>query len=94
MLKTIKKLYFIVDFFNILFYFEKLELDDKGNVNAVVTKSFDKTEMCHFQPHLFKTYGPYFNTNLFCAMYNSGRTSEQTKEFFLDLPIDLYNLIE
>lgn len=78
----------------ILFYFEKLETDEKGNVNAVVAKSFDKTEVCHFQPHLINDYGPYYNTNLFCCLYNTGRSSDKAREFFLDLPIDLYNLIE
>lgn len=79
----------------ILFYFDKLETDEKGNVNAIVTKSFDKTEVCHFQPYLCNDYGPYFNTNLYCCLYNTGRAgSEKAQNFFLELPIDLYNLIE
>lgn len=79
----------------IVFYFDKLETDESGNINAVVTKSFDKSDVCHFQPHLFKNYGPYFNTQLFCCFYNTGRTKDTTShEFFLDLPIELYNLIE
>lgn len=79
----------------ILFYFEKLETDEKGNINAVVTKSFDKTEICHFQPLLCKDYGPYFKTNLYCCLYNTGRSGSDTaKNYFLDLPINLYNLIE
>lgn len=79
----------------ILFYFEKLDVDEKGNVNAVLTKSFDKTEICHFQPFLCKEYGPYYDTNLYCCMYNTGRAgSDKALNFFLDLPIDLYNLIE
>lgn len=79
----------------IVFYFDKLETDEAGNINAVVTKSFDKSDVCYFQPHLFKNYGPYFNTQLFCCFYNTGRTKDTTShEFFLDLPIQLYNLIE
>lgn len=79
----------------LVFYFEKIDTDENGNVNAVVAKSFDKTEICHFQPYLCNKYGPYWKTNLYCCLYNTGRTASQAAQnFFLDLPIDLYNLIE
>ncbi|CAF0991320.1 unnamed protein product [Brachionus calyciflorus] len=79
----------------LVFYFEKLDLDENGNINLVETSSFDKTEKCFFSPFLCKDYGPYFKTNLLCSFYNVGRSKNQeAQNFFLDLPIDLYNLIE
>lgn len=98
--KKYNKLTYEVDSMNsttLVFYFEKLELDEKTGdaVNAVVARSFDKSELCHFQPFVCQEYGPYFNTNLYTCMYNIGRSKEMGAQiFFLDLPIDLYNLIE
>lgn len=79
----------------LVFYFENLELDEKGNINIIKASSFDKTEKCFFTPFLCKDYGPYFKSNLFCSYYNIGRSKDkEAMNFFLDLPIDLYNLIE
>lgn len=79
----------------LVFYFESLDADENNNINCVSAKSFDKSELCHFQPHLCKDYGPYFRTTLYCCMYNQGRKKSSTAEyFFLDLPVKLYNLID
>ncbi|RNA37025.1 hypothetical protein BpHYR1_033610 [Brachionus plicatilis] len=79
----------------LVFYFEKLELDEKGNINILVATSFDKTEKCYFTPFLCNDYGPYYKANLLCSYYNIGRSKDkEALNFFLDLPIDLYNLIE
>lgn len=80
---------------NLLFYFDSLDMDENGNINAVVTTTFDRSESCHFQPYLCKEYGPYYKTTLFTCLYNTGRKNNpEALNFFLDLPIDLYNLIE
>ena len=79
------------------FYFSHVENDENGNIVAIVATSFDKSENCHFTPQLCKDYGPYFNTTMFCTFYNVGRKKAEESEaedFFLDLPIDLYNLID
>lgn len=79
----------------LVFYFDGLELDENGNINGVLATAFDKTEECHFTPYLCKEYGPYFKTNLLCCLYNVGRGKDsEAANFFLDLPIDLYNLID
>ena len=79
----------------LVFYFEKLDVDENGNINAVIVKTFDKTETCHFHPFLCNHYGPYYKTTLFCTLYNVGRTTDSlAQSFFLDLPVDLYNEIE
>ena len=79
----------------LLFYFDGLELDEHGNINAVKATTFDKTETCHFHPYLCRQYGPYYKTMLLCCLYNVGRKSDSMAEnFFLDLPVDLYNQID
>lgn len=79
----------------LVFYLDNLELDEKGNINIVVATSFDRTEKCYFTPFLCKDYGPYYRTNLLCSYYNIGRSKDKEAiNFFLDLTIDLYNLIE
>ena len=81
---------------NIVFYFDSLELDEQtGAINSIVTHTFDKSQKCHFHPHAYKKYGPYFNTTLFTCLYNVGRKSDSVaQEFFLDLPLNLYYLLE
>ena len=79
------------------FYFESLECDEEGNINSIVTSTFDRSQKCHFHPHLYKRYGPYQNTTLFTTLYNVGRKGAaegQAEEFFIDLPVELYNLID
>ena len=79
----------------LLFYFDGLELDENGNINAVMAHTFDKTETCYFSPYFCKKYGPYYRTTLFCCLYNVGRKEDSMPEnFFLDLPVDLYNQID
>lgn len=79
----------------LVFYLDNLELDEKGNINIVVATSFDKTEKCYFTPFVCQDYGPYYRSNLLCSYYNIGRSKDKEGiNFFLDLPIDLYNLIE
>jgi len=80
----------------LLFYFDHLEQDECGNINSVVATTFDQSESCHFIPEICNQYGPYVNTTLFTCLYNVGRTSSNNNpdKFFLDLPIELYNLIE
>jgi hypothetical protein len=79
----------------LVFYFDKLDLDENGNINAVVVKTFDKTETCHFHPFLCNHYGPYYKTTLLCTLYNVGRGKESSAQsFFLDLPVGLYNEID
>ena len=78
------------------FYFESLECDEAGNINSVVTSTFDHSQKWHFHPHLYKRYGPYQHTTLFTALYSVGRKAAETvtEEFFIDLPVELYNQID
>jgi len=52
----------------LVFFFEALDCDENGNINAVIAKSFDKAEICYFVPHLCKQYGPYYQTKLYCSI--------------------------
>lgn len=80
---------------SLIFYFDHLESDESGNINAIVATSFDKSQSCHFQPFICKDYGPYYRTTLYTSYYNIGRgKNPEAEHFFLDLPIDLYNLID
>jgi hypothetical protein len=80
----------------LVFYFDSLEIDDDGHINCVDMLSFDKSEKCRFYPFLYKRYGQYYNITLFTTLYNVGRetTASRAEEFFLDLPVDLYNMID
>jgi hypothetical protein len=91
----------------ILFYFDSLECDETtGSINFVIVNTFDKTQKCYFYPHLCQNYGPYYKTQLYCTHYITGRTKKRNNKknldeqnddselFFLDLPIELYNLID
>jgi hypothetical protein len=79
----------------LMFYFERLDLDENQNINTVIVRTFDHSELCHFIPTLFNEYGLYYKTFLFTCLYNIGRKTHSLAEnFFLDLPIHLYNKIE
>ncbi len=76
------------------FYFDSLELDDLGNLTAVIASSYDRKHTYFFESFICSTYGPFFSTNLLTCMYDVGRTNSKEQMFFLDLPVDLYNLLE
>lgn len=76
------------------FFFDSLELDDNGKLSAVITCSHDRLHTYYFEPYLCDKYGPFYSTTLFTCMYNVGRTNSVEQMFFLDLPLDLYNLLE
>ena len=76
------------------FYFEALECDEEGNINAVVASSFDRTQNYYFMPFLCENYGPFYMTTLYASLYNVGRKDSQESMFFLDLPVALYNLLD
>lgn len=76
------------------FYFDSLELDESGRISAVVTSSYDRAHTYFFEPFLCESYGPYFNTTLFTCMYDVGRKNSVEQMFFLDLPVELYSLLE
>ena len=78
----------------LMFYFERLDLDENENINAVVVRTFDNSELCHFTPNLINEYGIYYKAMLFTCIYNIGRTNSSSQNFFLDLPIYLYNKID
>ena len=76
------------------FYFEALECDEEGNINAVVASSFDRSQNYYFMPFLCENYGPFYMTTLYASLYNVGRKDSQENMFFLDLPVALYNLLD
>ena len=77
------------------FHFDKVDVDENGNIQAIVAETFDRSETCHFQPTLCKNYGPYHKTLLFTCVCTISRKSIQGPVvLFLDLPLELYNLIE
>jgi len=78
----------------LMFHFDKIEMDKDLNINVVHMLSADRTEKCQFTPFKCKNYGPYYDTTLFTSLYLVGRLKMTTEHFFLDLPVDLYNLIE
>ncbi len=76
------------------FYFDSIELDDAGSLTAVIASSFDRRYTYFFEPFLCESYGPLFATNLLTCLYDVGRVNSREQMFFLDLPVELYNLLE
>jgi hypothetical protein len=79
----------------LMFYFERLDLDENENINTVVVRTFDRSELCYFTPTVYNEYGLYYKTMLFTCFYNTGRINNSSSQnFFLDLPVYLYNKID
>lgn len=76
------------------FQFDSLELDDNGQISAVIMTSYDRMHTYYFDPFVCDKYGPFFTTTLYTCMYNVGRSNSVDQQFFLDLPLELYNLLE
>ena len=80
---------------SLVFYFDSIDIDQNGNINAVVAYSFDKSIRYYFTPFLCDSYGPFYKITLLTCMYNVGRSNNEiTQHFFLDLPVHLYNILD
>ncbi len=76
------------------FQFDSLELDDNGQISSVIMTSYDRLHTYYFDPVVCGKYGPFFTTTLYTCMYNVGKKNSVEQPFFLDLPLELYNLLE
>lgn len=76
------------------FQFDSLELDDNGHISSVIMTSYDRMHTYYFDPVVCDKYGPFFTTTLYTCMYNVGRSNSVDQQFFLDLPLELYDLLE
>jgi hypothetical protein len=84
----------LMDSTTLNFNFEEIECDENGNINRVIATSFDRVSKYDFCPFLCNDYGPYFKTNLLACCYNVGRKNSKEEMFFIDLPLNLYILLE
>ena len=80
---------------SLLFYLESLQFSEENSkiIDFINVKTFDHSEVYKFHREICTNYGPFQNTYLWVAHYNTGReTDNGDNEYFLDLPSNLYRL--
>ncbi len=82
---------------SILFYFDSLQLSEENSkvIDFINVRTFDHSEIYKFHRKICTSHGPYQNALLWCSNYNTGRNTDTgDNEYFLDLPANLYRLLD